>query len=54
VKLAISTAPWFRQGEKSDESESAWSGRWLERAGFMPRQRLKVDVRFVKRIVTHA
>ena len=35
--------PWFKL-----------SGRWLEQAGFMPRQRLKIDVQLGKLVITHA
>jgi toxic protein SymE len=35
--------PWFKI-----------SGRWLEQAGFMPRQRLKVEVELGKLVITHA
>jgi toxic protein SymE len=35
--------PWFKL-----------SGRWLEQAGFMPRQRLKVEVELGKLVITHA
>lgn len=30
------------------------SGRWLEHAGFKPRQRLKVEVQLGKLVITHA
>jgi toxic protein SymE len=30
------------------------SGRWLEEAGFMPRQRLKIEVQLGKLVITHA
>ncbi|PMS16045.1 hypothetical protein C0Z18_24930 [Trinickia dabaoshanensis] len=35
--------PWFKP-----------SGRWLEQAGFMPYQRLKIDVQLGKLVITHA
>jgi len=35
--------PWFKV-----------SGRWLEQAGFMPRQRLKIEVQLGKLVITHA
>lgn len=35
--------PWFKL-----------SGRWLELAGFMPRQRLKVEVELGRLVITHA
>jgi len=35
--------PWFKL-----------SGRWLEHAGFMPRQRLKIEVHAGKLVITHA
>ena len=30
------------------------SGRWLEHAGFKPRQRLKVEVQLGRLVITHA
>ncbi|MGN6084361.1 SymE family type I addiction module toxin [Trinickia sp.] len=35
--------PWFKL-----------SGRWLEQAGFMPYQRLKIEVQLGKLVITHA
>lgn len=35
--------PWFKL-----------SGRWLEQAGFMPRQRLKIEVQLGRLVITHA
>jgi toxic protein SymE len=35
--------PWFKL-----------SGRWLEDAGFEPRQRLKIEVQLGKLVITHA
>lgn len=35
--------PWFKL-----------SGRWLEQAEFMPRQRLKIEVQLGRLVITHA
>ena len=35
--------PWFKL-----------SGRWLEQAGFLPRQRLKIEVQLGRLVITHA
>ena len=42
-RLAPPLVPWFKL-----------SGRWLEDAGFEPRQRLKIEVQFGKLVITHA
>jgi toxic protein SymE len=48
---------WKLHGYRADPPLFPWfkvSGRWLEEAGFMPRQRLKIEVYEGKLVITHA
>lgn len=48
---------WKPRGYRTDPPLFPWfkvSGRWLEDAGFMPRQRLKIEVHEGRLVITHA
>jgi len=47
----------WKPGDRPDPPLFPWfkvSGRWLEHAGFMPHQRLKIEVQYERLVITPA